>query len=287
MKYIYFFILLTFGLSSCVKNNALPIWLEINTWDLNPSLNPLNPQGELTHNITDVSVYVDNKIIGVFEVPCKIPVLLSGSCKVVLLPTIRNNGISSTKKVYPFLTQFETTLDLVPGQTYTINPTTEYYSSTVFWIEDFENSTIKIIDDLTVSNATMNKESNSSIGHWGNYGHIALNTTDSLWMGVTSDSLYLPKSGAEVYLEIDYMNTNSVLTGVFSYPYGALQNNPNISMNRQNSDLKWKKIYIDLKDIVSNSGNSIYFRQYIRTLLDPDLSQSDIYIDNIKVVHAL
>jgi hypothetical protein len=285
MKYIYFFIFLTFGLSGCVKNNSLPVWIEITSWDLIPNTGSPTPQGVLTQNITDVWVYIDSKIVGVFQVPCKVPVLVSGNCKITLYPTIRNNGISATKKIYPFLSSFETTMDLVPGGTYTINPTTYYYSTTKFWIEDFEGSTIKLIDDQSVSNATMIPETNGNIGSWGRYGHIALTSSDSLWVGITPDSMSLPKSGAEVYLEIDYMNTNSVLTGVLSYPNGAKQDNPNISMNRQTSDIKWKKIYIDLKDIVSNSPNSYYFRQYIRALLDPGLSQSDVYIDNIKIVH--
>ena len=289
MKYLYIFVLLSFGLSSCVKNNPLPVYLEINNWTLNSNPDsgvlPNTDPGVLTQNFSDVWVYIDGKIIGVFELPCKIPVLVSGSCKVTLYPAVKNNGISATKKIYPFVEPFESTLELTPGDTYTFNPITRYYSTTEFWIEDFDESTVKIAPDASVSNADLNVESNSAIGPWGSYGHIALNSSDSLWVGVTSDFLYLPKSGAEVYLEVNYKNTNSVLTGLVSYASGVATDHPNISMNAQTSDVQWKKIYIDLKDIVSNTASANNYKAYFRTLLDAGLSSSDVYIDNIKIVH--
>nr|WP_294859439.1 hypothetical protein [uncultured Fluviicola sp.] len=289
MKYLYIFILLSFGLSGCVKNNPLPVYLEINNWTLSSNPNsgvlPNTDPKVLTQNFSDVWVYIDGKIIGVFEVPCKIPVLVSGSCKVTLYPAIRNNGISATKKIYPFVEPFENTLELTPGETYTFNPITRYNSNTQFWIEDFDESTVKIAPDASASNADMNVEGNSAIGPWDNYGHIALNTTDSLWIGVTSDFLYLPKSGAEVYMEVDYRNTNSILTGLVSYAAGVATDHPNVSMNAQTSDVQWKKIYIDLKDIVSNTASANNYKAYLRTLLDAGLSSSDVYIDNIKIVH--
>lgn len=288
MKYIYFFVLFSFGLSSCVKNNAMPVWFEINTWTLNANTNSNPSPGELTHNFSDVWVYVDGKVIGVFEVPCKIPVLVSGSCKVVLYPAMKNNGLSSTKKIYPFAEPFETTVDLVEGETYTFNPTTRYYSNTQFWIEDFEGSTVKLVKDATVSseNLELDIENNSAVGPWGNYGHLSLNSTDNLWVGVTSDQMMLPKSGAEVYLEFDYKNTNSIMTGMLELQNGgAIVDHGGFTASRQASDVKWKKIYIDLKDVVSNTPNAIYYKQYFRMLLDEGLSSSDVYIDNIKVVH--
>ncbi|MNU94800.1 hypothetical protein D3C71_847890 [compost metagenome] len=201
-----------------------------------------------------------------------------------LYPAIRNNGISATKKIYPFVEAFENTMNLVEGETYTINPTTRYFTETKFWIEDFENSTVKITPD-PISNASLSVENSSSVGPWGYYGHVALNSSDSLWVGLSTDIMYLPKSGAEVYLEVNYKNTNSILTGIISYINGNGTDNPNISMNAQSSDVVWRKIYIDLKDIVSNTPSSTYYKPYFRFLLDSGLSSSDVYIDNIKVVH--
>ncbi|WP_343631499.1 hypothetical protein [Fluviicola sp.] len=285
MKYLYFFVLLSFGLSSCVKNNPLPVWLEINQWTLNSNPNSAMSPGALTHNFSDVWVYVDGKVIGVFEVPCKIPVLVSGNCKVQLFPAIRNNGLSVAKKIYPFAKAFETTLELNPGETYTFNPVTSYEANTHFDIEDFESSSLTLEKETVNSSPNLNLQIPTN-GPWGNYGYLSLNTTDSLWIGLLPE-LTLPKSGAEVYLEFDYKNTSSILTGMIERQVsGNTVDHGGYTANKQSPDnLQWKKIYIDLKDVVSNTPNGIKYRQYLRMHLDAGLSSGEVSIDNIKVVH--
>lgn len=288
MRILLITLLIGFLFNGCVKNNPLPVWLEINEWTLES--NPLNTNGEpsfLSHNFTDVWVYVDNKVIGVFEVPCKIPILINGDSKnVKLYPAIRNNGIASTKKLYPFTEAFDATLNLVPGETYTFNPVTRYTTAVKFWTEDFESSTVKLETDTDYSTATLDFGNDTAIALSGDYGHIGVSTDNSLWVGVTTESLNLPK-GSEVYLEVDYRNTAPILTGVKAYSItGDITDNPNVSMNAQSvSDLKWKKIYIQLGEIVSYSTNAYNFKQYFRVQLPESLTSADVYIDNIHVVY--
>ena len=285
MKYLYFFVLLSFGLSSCVKNNPLPVWLEINKWTLTSNgAAGINDPGALSHNFSDVWIYIDGKVIGVFELPCKIPVLVSGNCKVVLYPAIKNNGMASTKKIYPFVEPFETTLDLKEGETYTFNPVTKYFTNTQFTIENFETNSISYVKDASISSPNLNLVVVPN-GPWGSYGQLAITSADSLWVGV-SGPMFLPKSGAEVYLEFDYKNTNSILTGLLEIQLGgAVIDHGGYTASRQKTDLQWKKIYLDLKEVVSNTPNGYQYRQYLRMLLDPSLSSSEVSIDNIKVVH--
>lgn len=288
MKRFLFPLLILPLLGACVKNNPEPIWLEIDAWTLESNSASLESPGVLEHNFTDVWVYVDNKIVGVFEVPCKIPVLTSGNKKIQLFPTIRNNGISATKKIYPFVESFEVTMDLQEGETYHIAPKTRYYSNCHFWLEEFENSTTLIETDNSVSNATMTVGNFPGVSQWGNCGHIALTNADSLWAGITSTSFTnLPKQGAEVFLEINYHNTNSLLTGVLSYLNGVSTDHPNISMNAQSqSTVHWKKIYIDLHEIISNTYTATSYKMYFRALKSIDNTpNTDVYIDNIKIVH--
>ena len=289
MKYLYFFVALSFGLSGCVKNNPLPVWLEINKWTLNSNgAIGVNDPKELTHNFSDVWVYVDGKVIGVFEVPCKIPVLISGNCKVSLYPAIKNNGLAAVKKIYPFAEPFETTLQLTEGETYVFNPITRYNTNTKFSIEDFEGSSVTIEKETVYSSPGLELQiqNNPSIGSWGNYGHLSLNTIDSLWIGLLPE-LTLPKSGAEVYLEFDYKNTSSILTGMIERQIGGstVDHGGYTAIRQKPEELQWKKIYIDLKDVVSNTPNGITYRQYLKMSLDSGLSSSDVYIDNIKVIH--
>src|SRR6187551_144226 len=122
--------------SACVRNNPKPIWLKIDHWTLQSNGSDAN-LGMLTEDFSQVWIYVDNKVIGVFELPCEIPVLASGNKKVQLFPAIRNNGIAATKKIYPFCKPMEFNLELVPGETYEIDAVTEYYEGMHCWKEDF------------------------------------------------------------------------------------------------------------------------------------------------------
>lgn len=278
-------ILLILFFSSCIKNNPNPSWLEVNEWTLIANADLDGQEGELTHNFTEAWVYVDDEIIGVFEVPFKIPILKSGNVNIKIYPAIKNNGISATKKIYPFTTVYEINGELKENQTLTLNPITKYNSYTEFWIEDFEDAAIKIDNDPNTQ-ANIFTGNDPDILQWGNfYGEVLLNTNDSLWVGYTNAHMYLPR-GQEVYLEIDYHSTNSLITGVLAISPTSVKNNQNIQLNAQDpSEVKWKKIYIDLKEIVSNSGDAEYFEQSFQAVLDDGKSEGQIIIDNVKVIH--
>jgi hypothetical protein len=287
MKKLLYLSLLILSLSSCVKNNPDPSWIQVNNWTLEANIENIGVEGELTHNFSDAWVYVNDEFMGVFEVPFKIPVLKSGNCNIKIYPTVRNNGISATKKIYPFVSRYEINTELVQNQVLTINPTTQYLSGLNFWIEDFEDPSTKFETDPN-SAATLFQGTDPSILKWGNsYGQVNLNPIDSTWITYSSDpnNLYLPK-GQEVYLEVDYYNTNAIVTGLVAISSSSIVTNTNIQMNPQDpSTVKWKKIYIDLKEIVSNSTGAEYFKQSFQAALDEGDSEGVIILDNIKIIH--
>lgn len=286
MKISYFTILLLLFAFACGKNNPDPAWLEVNQWTLQQNSNSQTPVGELTHNFTDAWVFVDGQVLGVFEVPFKIPVLKSGNCVIRLYPTVRNNGISATKKIYPFVSYFEVKANLEQNKTLTLSPVTKYTDNIKFWIEDFEDATSLKLENDPNSKTNITSGSDPSILKWGNYyGQVNLTQSDSTWVAYTTGEMYLPKN-SEVYLELDYYNTNKLETGLLAISSSAVKNNPNILLNQQtNSAVKWKKIYIDLRELVSNSISAAYFKQSFKALIDDGDTTGTIVLDNIKVVH--
>jgi hypothetical protein len=283
MKFYLLFFLFAL-ISSCTKNNDSPSWIYIDSWELQP--NKTNKEGILTQNFTNAYVLIDDKIIGYFELPITLPILSDGAKKIEIYPAILNNGISATKKYYPFCEAYKINVTLSRNQTITIKPTTRYYSNTQFWIEDFEDAGLKIETDDNYPEIFSIDNNDNILKYGSRYGHIHLTKKDSAWVGYTNSKLALPKNAAEVYLEIDYMNTNSLLTGVISYGINGTKTNPNIQLNSQkNKPYVWKKIYIDLKEIVSSSNSANYFEQYFKAELESGLTESDIYIDNIKLVY--
>lgn len=284
MKFAWLFGLM-FIISSCIKNNPSPSWIKIEAWSLqaNPDLG--GKEGVLSHNLTDAWVYVGEKLIGAFELPIKIPVLIEGNQQISVYPAIRNNGISATKKIYPFCNPHIITATLNKNETVTINPVTSYVSNCAFvYKEDFELGSISLTTSPN-STASIVRTAHTDPDKTGYCGHIALNSTNVNWTGYTHSQMQLPIGGREVFLEIDYKTSNNLLTGVLGISSSSTKVNPNIQLNAQDpSTMVWKKIYIDLKEIVSSSTTAEYFEQYLEATLDAGKTSSDIYIDNIKVI---
>jgi len=283
LRYIPF-IALVFVLFSCVKEQQKVSWLKIEKWDLLP--NPLaeNEQGELTHNFNQVFLNMDGKVLGAFELPAKVPILAEGEHSFVLLPGIQNNGINNTKKRYPFVEPYEITFTLVLEDTVTMSPTTRYYDNIQFLIEDFENPAPKIITDEN-SVAQIVRDNDSDFLEWGNFfGRIDLNDEDSVFIAYTNFGYNLPKQNREVYMELDFMNTNSIATSVISYSSSTFYDDIHMQLNPR-EELEWRHIYLDLREIISFRNQATFNEQGFTALLDEKGEEKFILFDNLKIVY--
>jgi hypothetical protein len=287
MAYRYLLPLLLL-LSACVKNNPDPSWLEVNAWTLEANSTLNGEEGELTHNITDAWVYIDDKLIGVFEVPFKIPVLKDGLCNIRIYPTIKINGVGSTKMKNEHMVPFEVNATLTKNQTLTLNPVTHYKDGLSFWIEDFEDINIKLTDDPNTSSANLNLANDSLKWFNGNYyGQVNLTAQDSMWIAYTNQDqqLTIPK-GKQAVLEIDYCN--SVDFTHYLLFVNSNGTNENIMRTMRQSplnSLRWKKIYILLSEVIGYGPNNTNYVQAFKAFYDSTLSNNVILIDNLKVVY--
>ena len=94
--------------------------------------------------------------------------------------------------------------------------------------------------------------------------------------------------GGPVYLEVDYLNTNSIAFGLVAQnSTGVADQGPIVLMNRQEPGSEvWKKIYIDLEENVSFEIFATSWEAYFVSVLDPENPSSGfVYLDNIKIIH--
>ncbi|MBC9810923.1 hypothetical protein H9Y05_00400 [Crocinitomicaceae bacterium CZZ-1] len=276
------FLLLIIGsclfFSGCIKNNPNPSWVEINKFTVES--NPQLTEGELALNgFTNGWVYINDKFIGTFELPCKIPVLVTGQSTIRVYPTILNNGISATKKNYPFTEAYEQTVELKTDETVTVNPVTRYMTGTTFWIEDFQGGNIKLDQgsNSTASAQVVSDENNSNL-----YYKIDVNSTQSVWTAYTNEPLSFP-IGSQIYLEFECNNTAPLKT-LFMYGKadGTITEQYNITVTTANAG--WKKVYIELTELVANSGGYLFWSGFEFSLPEGQ-SNSTVLIDNIKIVY--
>jgi len=286
MKCISVLILLSLMLLSCAKKQPEVAWLKIDKWILNSNPNAENPQGEMSHDLSQVFVNMDGQSLGTYELPAKIPIIGEGTHDFVILPGVINNGISATKKRYPFLEQYRGEVTLIKNDTVLLNPTTQYFNSINFLIEDFESPSMQL-DVAVESTATLGRSDDPAILTWGNkYGEIILNETASNISFATTFNTVLPKLGSEVYLEFDYLNTNSMLTNIISLGNDNFFEDPYILINPQvEGEAVWKHIYLDLKEIISYRQTTPVNEASFQFVLDEGFTSTYFYIDNIKLVY--
>ena len=272
-------------LSRCGKDVPPPTYLHIDefTLDMNIDVN----YGQLTHAFMDVFVYVDNQNFGVFQLPCVIPLNLEGAHEVRLLPAVRTNGQSGAKTRYPFVEPHVQQINFVRLDTAQIAPRTKYYSTTQVWYEDFEDAAVQI-ESTAQSLTNLGKSNDPEIleARNGNfYGYVSLNETENIWDGITNANWSISPSQLS-YLEIDFYNTNSIQTGLQSTGSGGINNLMHVLIVAQKpEDLRWRKMYIDLRQVVSSVGVGNTFNLKLVALLEQAATESFIAIDNIKLVY--
>ncbi len=273
------------ALPSCEVINpdeGIPSYIQIDTITLTTDY---AAEGTDSHKITDAWVYVDDELVGAYELPATVPVLKSGSHKITVNAGIKMNGISATRIPYPFYQPYEITTDLVPDSILTLQPVVHYYATTTFaWKEDFESPGYTL--ELTnVSDTILNRVTGTADVFEGNVsGLFAMrNPPQFLFECKTINEYALPKGGTPVFLELNYKCNNTFRIGIFENEGGVSTQVPQtIQINKSEN---WNKIYVNLTNEVSLFPNAINYNVYFGVIPDDGIPEPKVYVDNIKLIY--
>lgn len=272
--------------SSCDKfdsDQTIPAYIQIDTIVLvgNPAL----IEGSLSNNITDAWVYINDQLLGTYEMPVIFPVLDEGKVKVTIRAGIKLNGIAATRSPYPFYKQVTLeNVKLAPDSITKLNISTSYIDDTEFaWIEAFEFANISL-DTTAKSKVGIHETlSGSPLTFEGLHsGIVELSSEDDFFECATYNSYVLPQLGKPVFLEVNYKTTNVFTIGVFEQTGSQIIQTPILNINT--SEI-WKKIYVNLTPTVSGSVNALDFKIFIGAIVDESLNESQILLDNIKLIY--
>jgi len=283
LRIIFLFFLGLAALSSCEKfqgDQEVPAYLSIDSIYV---ITDYALQGTASHNITDAWVYVDGQIIGAFEMPAKFPVLSNGVHKVVIMPGIKKNGISSTRATYDFYAPINLNVKFGIDSVTKLNTLkTTYAANTNFlWKEDFEGTSIKL-DTTTRSTVPVGvTPEGSPLSIEGLHSAIMITDTANDFAEAQShDEFVIPY--APVYLELNY-NVNTITTvGVIMTGPSAFIQQPVVNLNVTNG--RAKKIYVELTPALNSVSGIDHFRVYFGAFKEDSLQKGIIILDNIKVV---
>lgn len=281
--------------SSCEKfegSQTIPAYIKVDSFHL--VSNPNVELGFMTENFTDVWVYVDDQLIGAFEMPTfHIPILFEGKHKLSLYPGIEYSGMSGTKGPYQFIKPAEfPEFNFVVDSLILINaPEVEYFATTKMpWTEDFETGSIWL-------KPTPNSDTSLQFYPWDPFNHSYGNASGAGYLVGNNTVLELnsedpdqpsgfelPNTSAPVFLELDYNSNNQFVIGLVIIEVGVqITEHPIVVINPTQG--VWNKIYVNLTPTVLANSRADYFKVFIRMDKSSDVNNATLLLDNVKLLY--
>lgn len=269
-------------LSACSEENlepGVPAYVSFDHFTFSATAS----QGTPLQNITDVWVFANGATIGAFEMPVKVPILLSGTGELRLEAGIKLNGIATTRVYNPFwepivIDNFNFNTDTIVD----VDLHTKYRESTIFdWIEDFEEVPLSLDTANLGGSAAITRTSQGAIS--GNYsGIIELDAQHKIFEAATFEAYALPANGSPVLLEMHYKNTTPFSVGIIAQSATQVIKSEIIVLYPRQ---EWNKIYINFTDKLRESQDARTFKVLIRSYIETDDQQHTILLDNMKLMH--
>jgi hypothetical protein len=265
-----------FNVVSCVPENTVPAYIHIPAFNTEANVG----QGTSAQKITDVWVYVNGQINGVFPLPATVPIAELGKQDIILFPGIRNNGTRSNPVIYPFINEVKISKDLISNKLDTIKPTLTYLARTKFWmVEDFETS----------NTFNINRDNNNAFGFniapsgfEGKCLEATIDKTNPRIEKASKLTAQLADNAENIYLEMHYKTEALLSVGIIGFnaatPNGVTTYKITLKPNQE-----WNKIYINL----TNEAKSLQMKDFkivFEGVLAENTTSAKIQIDNVKLL---
>ncbi len=269
-------------LGSCeIINPAekIPSYIRIDTFKV--KINDFD-KGSASHMITDIWLSVGGTNMGVYVMPFTIPTLETGLQTLTIRPGIKVNGISASRKAYPFYEPITVDVELHEGEIHLIEPVSTYKDVCKFpWMEDFEDPGVSFLYPQYSDTTIINQNRIVKEGRYS--GAIFLTSENADFEMYCDKDFELPKNATPVFFEFDYMNNNGFEIGMYLIEGGIIEWYTLVYVK---PSTKWKRFYVDLGTTATYHNSTELFRVAIRASYElKDDETANIYMDNIKLIH--
>jgi hypothetical protein len=284
--------LAVFFLPGCDKfegDQTIPSYLKIDSLGF---VTDNDIQGTNNQMIVDAWVYVDDDLIGGFELPATIPVLAVGKHKLEIRPGIILNGISDTRAPYPciepvIINEFNFAIDSIVKAF----GTSSYQSNAEFvWMEDFEDASLAIKrspnSDTGIVRTQPANAPGAFIDDFSQYSAISyLDETRNYLQLVSDDGNgegFVFDRGDFIFLELNYRNNIPLVVGVYiKLLDNTIQERSFLIINPSDD---WNKIYVNFTPIVNETIDAVSYTIYFESQMTVTTGSAFIMLDNIKLV---
>ncbi|MCB0767266.1 MAG: hypothetical protein KDB95_08660 [Flavobacteriales bacterium] len=269
------------SVTGCRKTETVPTYLVVPRIDVQAT----DEQGGNTSKITEAWVTVDDRSVGVWELPARVPVIGTGTHTIGITAGIRRNGSFDDRQRYPYYTSWQTTTELDPAHAIELAPTVQYQPAT-FFTERFNDAGSQLLaasssdTTLILYSASTNPEVLLDGSQCG--GFVLDTSHDEVLLQTEQD---FPGVSGPAYLELDYSTDVELTLGISYVLDGQTTLEPWVVIvaNASAGSVVWNKIYVDLSDFFNRagiSGRDIYIAAY----LPSGRSRAAAYFDNLKII---
>ena len=275
--------LLVFFFEACKKLNPeepIPAYIHIEKITLKTDY---QKQGTNAAKISDAWVYIDEQLIGCFELPVTFPVLYEGTHQIKVRAGIKVNGIAATRSPYPFYEIFVQKAELKKNERLTLQPVVSYTSFAKFnFMENFDGVGIMLAPGPAGTADTMKQTFDKKMVFEGNGSGITrLKPNQATFQCISNTSYVLPSGGAPVFLEFNYKCNHSFIAGIYAHTNTNTTVVPVLGINPSEN---WNKMYVYLTPSVSGATNATDFNIYF-SMLNDNSENLELLIDNLKLVY--
>ena len=242
-------------------------------------------EGDAVHDIRSVWVFADGNFIGVFPIPGKVPIIPTGKDVEILVSAgVRENAEINSGIEYPFMNRVAKTLKLEEGKEYPMELNFSYRDECKFdLVEGFETSFQYFTDDIDGNTETRFTSTTVDKVSGLKSGLVNLNNSNKDFE-VTTQNFFdndLNLKGS-VFLEFDYKCEENLLVGVELDEGSFIVTQYKVILVPTDG---WKRAYINLSDEISSLNTLKYRVIFGAGYQSTDGEDSEIYLDNIKLIH--
>jgi hypothetical protein len=268
---------------ACRKGDAVPAYLVIPEVKLSAT----DAEGGSTSKITDIWVSVNDKDLGVWELPARIPVLAEGTNVIRIAAGVKKNGAFDDRSQYPYFGAWQGGLTLVREQSVNVDATVHYNGARI-WAERFDDAgtslnrsadsdtTLILYNPVEYPGLSRNGSICGGFVLEPDRDHIQLYTDQNF------DAAYGP-----VFIELDYSTDVNLTIGYIYLQNGSTVFEPWLVLTPTTGQggVSWNKVYIDATTMFNTSGISNR-DLYLQADLPAGQSSAHVYLDDLKLVRG-
>ncbi len=279
-----------FILDGCKSStNEIPGYLDIDSVNVSAQTG----QGNNIHQITAVQVYANSEFLGLFELPCKVPVLKSGKIRIECYPYVKLNGKNNQWTPYRVLKTSDTLLNFLPQQHTVYNPTFNFRTETYIRLEeDFSDGNSKLIpvpklalgDTVAVEERSFDLAGKFQIDNNKVYVAKFENTDTAKYMDIATFDTYnsIPTDGRSIQFEYDINADLPVQLSLIRTINGVSELVPFLYMPATGN--KWKRFYVDLSPEIAGFDATLSIQILFSINKPPGfINNREILIDNLRL----